>query len=54
MRVRKANKITDLDSGRIIPFYANAVSFNGDFKTLVPVKDVIISASVDVWFTLLP
>lgn len=54
MRVRKATRIVSLDGGDIVPFYASAASFQGDFKTQVPTRDVKISASVDVWFSLLP
>ena len=54
LRVRRVNRIEALDGGSCIPFYASGAAFAGDFKTLVPVRDVTVSASVDVWFSLLP
>lgn len=33
-------------------FYTSAASFQGDFKTQVSARDVTISASVDIWFSL--
>ena len=54
LRIFRAVKISSLDGGNVIPYFANAAAFQGDFKTLVPVRDVTVSASVDVWFSLLP
>lgn len=54
LRVRRVNRIEALEGGSFIPFYATGAAFAGDFKTLVPVRDVTVSASVDVWFSLLP
>lgn len=54
MRLRKPTRIEAIDGGSIVPFYTVAASFKGDFKTLVPVKDVTITADVEVSFSLLP
>lgn len=54
LRVRRVSRIEALDGGNVIPFFAAAAAFSADAKTLVPVRDVTISASVDVWFSLLP
>ncbi len=54
LRIRKAIRIEALGGGNIIPFYASGASFAGDFKTLVPVRDVSVSENVNVWFSLLP
>lgn len=54
LRIRKAIRIEALGGGNVIPFYASGVSFAGDFKTLVPVRDVSVSENVNVWFSLLP
>ena len=54
LRIFRAVKISSLDGGNVVPYFTNAAAFRGDFKTLVPVRDVTVSASVDVWFSLLP
>lgn len=54
LRVRSAIRIEALNGGNVIPFYASGASFYGDFKTLVPVRDVIVSENVNVWFSFLP
>jgi len=43
-----------LGGGNVIPFFTTGASFAGDFKTLVPVRDVTISENVNVWFSFLP
>lgn len=46
LRLARVLRIESTDPGRFIPFRVNANSFAGDFKTLVPVRDVIVQASV--------
>lgn len=53
-RSRRAVRIEAVSGGNVIPFYVRAAAFGGDFKTLVPVRDVTISESVTVWFSLTP
>jgi len=54
LRVRRVTRIESLNGGNVIPFFSSGAAFSGDFKTLVPVRDVTISADVNVWFSLLP
>lgn len=54
LRIRKVIRIEALGGGNIIPFFASGASFAGDFKTLVPTRDVSVSENVNVWFSLLP
>lgn len=55
LRVRKVVRIEALSSGNIIPYRTSADAFaGGNFKTLVPTRDVLVSADVNVWFSLLP
>jgi len=53
-RIRRVKRIESLNAGGYIPFYISGAAFTSDFKTLVPVRDVTVSANVDVWFSLLP
>lgn len=50
LRVRRVLRIEALNQGNIIPFFASGASFSGDFKTLVPTRDVTVSESVNIWF----
>ena len=50
LRLRKATRIEALGGGNVIPFFASGASFAGDFKTLVPARDVTVSENVNVWF----
>lgn len=43
LRVRRVVRIESLNQDRIIPFPISARAFSGDFKTLVPVRDVTVS-----------
>lgn len=54
LRLRRVIRIESLNQGYVTPFYSSAGSFAGDFKTLVPVRDVTVSESVNIWFSLLP
>lgn len=54
LRLRKVARIEALNQGNVRPFFTSGASFAGDFNTLVPTKDVIVSESVNIWFSLLP
>lgn len=55
LRVRRVARIEANDQGRVIPFAVSAQAFSGgDFKTLVPVRDVTVSENVNVWFETTP
>ena len=55
LRVRRVARIEANNQGRVIPFAVSARAFSGgDFKTLVPVRDVTVSENVNVWFETTP
>lgn len=55
LRAYRVLRMSSLDGGDIIPYFANAAAFSGgNSKTLVPVRDVLVRANVDVWFSLIP
>ena len=55
IRLRRVSRIEALGQSNVIPFFSRADAFaGGSFKTLVPVRDVTISESVNVWYETLP
>lgn len=51
-RVGRILNIMDVDGGYYRPFFSDAEGFSARVETVVPVRDVTVSASVDMIFSL--